>query len=83
MPVYDFVCTGCGPFEQWRPASEPAAHCPACSAPAQRRFSAPALTRPGAPLRRAREREEKSAHVPEVVSRPSGRPLHLHHGHAH
>ena len=47
MPVYDFVCAGCGPFEQWRPAAQP------------------------------------TAHVPEVVSRPTGRPLHVHHGHAH
>ena len=83
MPVYDFVCAGCGPFEQWRPANAPAAHCPACSAPARRVFAAPGLARMGAPLRRAREREEKSAHVPEVVSRPTGRPLHVHHGHAH
>ena len=21
MPLYDFVCAGCGPFEQWRPAT--------------------------------------------------------------
>lgn len=83
MPVYDFVCAGCGPFEQWRPASEPAAHCPACSAPARRVFAAPGVRRMDAPIRRAREREEKSAHAPEVVSRPEGRPLHLHHGHAH
>jgi putative FmdB family regulatory protein len=84
MPLYDFDCAGCGPFEQWRPASEPTADCPACGAPARRRYAAFAVTRPGAPLRRAREREEKSAHAPEVVSKPTGRPLHLHHhGHAH
>jgi putative FmdB family regulatory protein len=81
MPVYDFVCAGCGPFEQWRPASEPAAHCPACSAPARRVFAAPGLRRMAAPLRGALNREEKSAHAPEVVSRPAGRPLHLGHHH--
>ena len=82
MPLYEFVCEGCGPFEQWRPVSEPGGHCPACSAPARRVFSAPGVRRMGAPLRKALDREERSAAVPEVVSHPGpGRPLHAHHGH--
>ena len=39
MPLYDFLCEGCGPFEQWRPVSDPGAHCPACSAPFEGRIS--------------------------------------------
>jgi putative FmdB family regulatory protein len=81
MPVYDFVCEGCGPFEQWRPVRDPAADCPSCSGPARRRFTPPGVRRMGAPLRAARDREERSASAPEVVSRPTWRPLHLGHHH--
>jgi putative FmdB family regulatory protein len=82
MPLYDFVCEGCGPFEQWRPIADPGAHCPVCSVPARRVYSAPSVRRMDAPLRTALTREEHSAAMPEVVSRPAaGAPLHLGHRH--
>jgi putative FmdB family regulatory protein len=79
MPLYEFVCEGCGGFEAWRPVSDPGATCPACAAPGRRVYSAFGVRRMGAPLRRALDCEERSAGAPEVVSRPGpGRPLHTH-----
>jgi putative FmdB family regulatory protein len=79
MPLYDFVCAGCGPFEARRPVSDPAAACPGCGEPGSRVYSAPGVRRMAAPLRRALEREQRSAGAPEVVSRPGpGRMLHTH-----
>jgi putative FmdB family regulatory protein len=84
MPVYAFSCEHCGPFEVWRPlreATEPA-HCPACEEPGRRIYTPPGLVRTPAPVRRVRDLEEKSAHEPELVGRPQGRPLPRHGGHA-
>jgi putative FmdB family regulatory protein len=79
MPVYAFECGGCGPFEAWRPVSDPDATCPSCGGPGRRVYSTFAVRRVAAPLRRALEREERSAGAPEVVTRPGpGRPLHTH-----
>jgi putative FmdB family regulatory protein len=82
MPRYAFSCGACGPFDVWRPAAEAGAplRCPTCGAPAARVFTAPGLARVPAPLRAAREREEKSAHAPEVTRTKTGRPMP---GHAH
>lgn len=43
MPLYEYRCTGCGPFEVRREPALAAADaaCPGCGAPAARRFSAP------------------------------------------
>jgi putative FmdB family regulatory protein len=79
MPLYEFEC--CGTFEARRPAGTAAADCPVCGAPARRRFTSPGLALLSPGMRRARDREERSAHAPEVVSRPAGRPLHLGHRH--
>jgi hypothetical protein len=57
--------------------------CPTCNAPARRRFTPPGVARTPAPMRAARDREERSAHEPEVVAAPCGRPLPGHHGHRH
>jgi putative FmdB family regulatory protein len=86
MPIYAFDCGACGPCEVVRPmaqAGAPAA-CPTCSGEARRRFTPPGLALVERPLRRALDREEKSAHEPDVVSRKEGRAMpHLHtHGHA-
>ncbi len=79
MPLYDFVCEGCGAFEAWRPVDDPGATCPSCSGAARRVYSVPRVRRMGAPLRGALEREERSSGAPEVVSRPGpGRRLHTH-----
>jgi putative FmdB family regulatory protein len=77
MPLYAFTCDRCGTFEDWRPvqrASEALA-CPACGRRARRLFTAPGVARLPSALHAARDREERSAHAPEVVTRPTGAPL--------
>ncbi len=76
MPIYAFTCAGCGPFDVVRRAAlagAPAA-CPACGTTARRVFTPPGLALLAKPLRGALEREEKSAHEPEVVRQKTGRP---------
>jgi putative FmdB family regulatory protein len=43
MPLYDYRCAGCGPFEARADASSAGAgaSCPECGAPATRAFAAP------------------------------------------
>ena len=86
MPVYDFVCDDCGPFEQRRSlaeAGDPMA-CPRCGKEARRVYSMPNTKRMPAGLSKAMDRAEKSAHEPEVVRRPAGGGSKGHgHGHAH
>jgi putative FmdB family regulatory protein len=77
VPVYAFTCAACGEFELMRKAADagaPAA-CPGCGTPARRVFSPPGLALLARPLRGALDREEKSAHEPEVVAAKTGRPL--------
>jgi putative FmdB family regulatory protein len=85
VPIYAYMCEGCGSFELRRPVADAAAAgaCPACGGPARRQFTPPGVARMAAPLRAARDREERSGHEPAVVSAPSGRPLPFHHGHTH
>ena len=74
MPVYDFFCRDCGPFEQHRSfaeAGEPMA-CPSCGRETRRVYSVPNIRRMPAALSGAMDRAEKSAHEPEVVRRPAG-----------
>ena len=84
MPVYDFVCDGCGPFEQRRSlleAGDPMA-CPRCGKEARRVYSMPNTKKVPAGLSKAMDRAEKSAHEPEVVRRQVGGSGHKHrHGH--
>jgi putative FmdB family regulatory protein len=85
MALYEFICETCGPYEVQRPisdASEPAP-CPSCRHSGRRVFSPPGIVRTPAGMRRARDREEKSAHEPDVVARPEGRPLPPLHHHQH
>jgi putative FmdB family regulatory protein len=86
MPLYDFICETCGPFEVQRPIGEVSkpARCPSCQQAGRRVFTPPGIVRTPAGIRRARDLEEKSAHEPDVVGRPEGRrlPLHGHHHHA-
>ncbi len=84
MPIYDFLCARCGPFEQRRdPASagDPVP-CPVCEAPARRVYGAPMMRSPGDPF--ASERREVRARVarshtgePAISygSTPPGRPV--------
>jgi putative FmdB family regulatory protein len=77
MPVYVFACPECGPFELARPMAEAGSRvrCPACERQARRVFTPPRLARLAAPVRRALEAEEASAHEPRVVTEKRGRPL--------
>ncbi len=86
VPVYDFVCEPCGPFEQRRSfaeASDPAI-CPSCGKEARRVYSMPSTRRMPVGLSRAMDRSEKSAYEPEVVRRPVGSAASGHkHSHSH
>lgn len=71
MPVYEFLCHTCGPFEQWRPfeaAADPMP-CPDCKAIAKRVYTLPGLYKTPPALAGARARAEKSAFEPEVAAR--------------
>lgn len=77
MPLYQFACEGCGPFELLRPMAESGAatRCPRCGAAAARVFTAPAVRRLEAPVRRVLDMQDRSAHEPDVVKERRGRPL--------
>jgi putative FmdB family regulatory protein len=73
VPIYDFACEDCGPFEQRRSFTEsgaPAA-CPCCGREARRVYSMPNTRRMPTALSGAMDRAEKSGHEPEVVQRPA------------
>jgi putative FmdB family regulatory protein len=83
MPLYDYHCSTCGDFRAWRRMSEAneAVRCPTCEASASRAVAAPNLALMNAHNRVAHQRNEKSAHEPQVVSRP--RQADHAHGHSH
>ena len=83
MPVYEHLCTVCGPFETRRPMSESQspAPCPHCRGLAPRVMSAPRLNLMSSTARYAETRNEKSAHEPDVVH--SLAPAVHGHGHGH
>ena len=94
MPLYDYSCEHCGPFRAWRRMSEctAASECPECGDPAARAPSAPFLADMNPNSRIAHQRNEKSAHEPQVASRSGmkgmgskrgGHAGHAHHGHHH
>ena len=74
MPIYEFLCEDCGPFEERRPFEEAGnpAVCPGCESAARRVYSMPNLKAMPAALSNAMNRAEKSAHEPEIVRRPEG-----------
>jgi len=82
MPLYDYECSSCGPFREWRSMSEWDADipCPDCSLPAPRQAAAPMLAVLSTNNRIAHERNERSAHEPKVVRRED---LPRQHGHSH
>jgi putative FmdB family regulatory protein len=77
VPLYVFACPECGSFEVERPMAESGSRacCPACEREARRVFTPPRLARLAAPVRRALETEEASAHEPRVMTEKRGRPL--------
>ncbi len=74
MPIYEYRCDGCGPFEERRLFGEAgeATACPECGARAQRLYTMPNTKRVPAGLSKAMDRAEKSAHEPETVRRRVG-----------
>ncbi len=69
MPLYEFRCDRCGPFDLMRPLaeSEAPATCPTCQESAKRIFSPPMLL--SGSLRLKRENPE-----PTLVKRPEREP---------
>jgi putative FmdB family regulatory protein len=79
VPVYEYRCGACGPFEERRDhavAGEPLA-CPACGASAARAYGAPFVRSPASPFasasRDVRARVERS-HTGEPVLSHGGPP---------
>lgn len=68
MPLYDYMCPECGPFEALAPMSSSAAPCtcPDCSVPSPRVIlTAPAISAMAGSTRRAHETNERSADSPK------------------
>lgn len=73
MPLYEYECEECGVFtalRSMRDSSLPA-HCDVCGATSPRILSAPKLAIMDKTTRSAHERNEKSAHAPDVRKRSS------------
>jgi putative FmdB family regulatory protein len=70
VPTYTFNCARCGDFTEIRgmQLADAPATCPLCGRTAQRVFLVPYITRMNPAIRRAHERNERSAHEPRVVS---------------
>jgi putative FmdB family regulatory protein len=85
MPLYDYTCETCGPFRAWRSISEWQANvpCPICTSSAPRLAAAPMLSVLSSNNRIAHERNERSAHEPQVIRREDLPRDHRHHGHDH
>jgi putative FmdB family regulatory protein len=71
MPIYEYRCPHCGLFSELVKMSEASApaSCPTCQEMAPRVLSVPRLTTLSRAQRSAWERNEKSAHEPQRVSR--------------
>jgi putative FmdB family regulatory protein len=80
MPRYDYQCSVCGPFNDFRPLSEWDKHatCPSCGSLSKRCVAMPRLSCVSRNVRIAHERNELSAEEPRVMSRNE---LDARHGH--
>ena len=69
MPVYEFRCEACGPFDAHHAMAQvPRSQvCPACGADARRVFSAVGLSRANSPRARAIDAAARTADAPDVV----------------
>lgn len=83
MPLYDYDCTRCGPFREWRSMNdfEKPVACPDCGKAAARAIATPLLGM-DAGLRKAHAVNEKSANEPRLVRRRRGDPIPKHDAHA-
>lgn len=82
MPLYDFRCATCGPFEERRPLAESsdAATCGACGAEAARVYRSPAIGGQRSAAGLADAVDDRSRHDP---ARVVGVPGSGGHGHDH
>lgn len=71
MPLYEYACEACGPFEAWSTMDKAAApcRCPDCDRTGSRQIAAPMLAAMNGTLRNALERADRSSSEPAVVSR--------------
>lgn len=71
MPLYDYDCTGCGPFRAWSAMGDADAPCtcPDCGQAAPRQLAAPHLATMNGTLRRAMDRAERSSAEPRQMKR--------------
>lgn len=71
MPVYDYRCPTCGPFQNPGSLARSAApaHCPSCQTSSPRVIQAPFLNTMKSIRRIAHEHNERSAHEPRIMSR--------------
>jgi putative FmdB family regulatory protein len=82
VPLYEFRCPDCGPFDLRRDMQDATdtATCPSCAQPARRVYSVPAFSRSTGPLRdatkddRARVDRARSGE-PVITGPPAGRRL--------
>lgn len=72
MPVYEYRCEDCGPFERWRDhrRSGDETHCPECEEAARRIHSAPAFTARTKAEKEVRRRAGRGPE-PQVAGRQS------------
>jgi putative FmdB family regulatory protein len=90
MPVYEFQCSACGPFDVrrgMREATDPS-HCPACGQLSHRVYTVPGGRSPGSLLsstsrRDAARIDRARGGEPVVTGPPSGRRLPLVRQHRH
>lgn len=71
MPLYNYVCSTCGPFDAWSSmaqADSPCA-CPDCNRASTRDVAAPHLSLMNGTLRKALSRSERSTSEPKRVKR--------------
>ncbi|MBV9389221.1 MAG: zinc ribbon domain-containing protein [Chroococcidiopsidaceae cyanobacterium CP_BM_ER_R8_30] len=71
MPLYEYKCESCGPFEQWRTLAEVSSPmlCPSCQAVAIRLFSPPSVILTSGTLRLTNEPNPE----PQLVRRSQDR----------
>jgi putative FmdB family regulatory protein len=90
VPLYEFRCPSCGPFDLRRDMREAAqaAHCPSCGRPAQRRYTVSRAGPSTGLLRGADKRDRARADralsgEPVITGPPSGRRFPRAGGHRH
>ncbi len=91
MPLYEFRCEGCGPFEQWRTLAEAGTLmlCPTCQAIGKRVFSPPSVNLNSGSLqlqggeakepRQVKRSQDKEFVTPKYRQQPQGRPWMISH----